>query len=113
LISSAIFSPQQTVANRSTRSAEPRPRPLPPIVAREDFKYIDIVSRSGTDHLILVDGTGIHYLDTTTELPYARQLIADIRHRTETAMSQAHCFKAMELAFNAQAMAERNAGAAK
>ncbi len=56
----------------------------------------------------------MHYIDTTsTELPYARQLIADIRDRTETAMSQAHCFKAMELALNAQDLAERNAGTPK
>ena len=56
----------------------------------------------------------MHYLDTSTvDLPYGRQLIADIRDRTETAMSQAHCFKAMELALTAQAFAERNLGAAK
>ena len=36
-----------------------------------------------------------------------RRLIADIRNRTETAMSQAHCFKASELALKAQAMATR------
>ena len=77
-------------------------------------KYVDIAGRPGTDHLFLVDNSGMHYIDTSgTDLPYARQLIADIRDRTETHMSQAHCFKAMELALNAQAMAERNLGAAK
>lgn len=77
-------------------------------------KYVDIAGRPGTDHLLLVDGKGMHYLDTTSvDLPYGRQLIADIRDRTETAMSQAHCFKAMELALTAQAFAERNLGAAK
>jgi hypothetical protein len=40
------------------------------------------------------------------ELPYGRQLLADIRDRTETAMPQAHCFAAMELALTAQAKAE-------
>ena len=40
------------------------------------------------------------------ELPYGRQLLADIRDRTETAMPQARCFEAMELALTAQAMAE-------
>jgi len=39
-------------------------------------------------------------------LPYGRQLVADIRDRTETAMGQEHCFKAMELALRAQALAE-------
>jgi len=77
-------------------------------------KYVDVAGRPGIDHLFLVDGTGMHYIDTSsTDLPYARQLIADIRDRTETHMSQAHCFKAMELALTAQAMAERNLGAAK
>lgn len=77
-------------------------------------KYIDIAGRPGTDHLYLVDGKGMHLIDcSTTELPYARQLISDIRNRTETAMSQAHCFKAMELALTAQNMAERNLGTPK
>jgi len=39
-------------------------------------------------------------------LSYGRRLLADIRHRTETAMPQARCFKAMELALRAQALAE-------
>jgi len=77
-------------------------------------KYVDIAGRPGTDHLILVDSKGMHYLDTSTvDLPYGRQLIADVLNRTETAMSQVHCFKAMELALTAQAFAERNLGAAK
>jgi hypothetical protein len=33
-------------------------------------------------------------------------MIADVQDRTETAMTQAHCFKVMELALRAQAMAE-------
>ena len=41
------------------------------------------------------------------DLPYGRQLLADVRDRTETAMPQARCFKAMELALKAQALAER------
>lgn len=77
-------------------------------------KYVDIAGRPGTDHLFLVDAKGMHYIDcTTTDLPYARQLIADVENRTETAMSQAHCFKAMEVALTAQAFAERDFGRAK
>jgi hypothetical protein len=34
-------------------------------------------------------------------------LVSDIINRTETAMSQAHCFRASELALKAQAMAAR------
>ena len=71
-------------------------------------KYIDIGGAPGTDHLFLVDAKGIHRVDcSNVELPYARQLIADIRDRTETAMPQQRCFNAMELALTAQAMAER------
>ena len=35
------------------------------------------------------------------------QLIADVLNRTETAMPQARCFNAMELALTAQAKAEK------
>ena len=37
-------------------------------------------------------------------LPYFARLAADIRDRTETAMPQAHAFKVMELAIQAQAV---------
>ncbi|HTJ59040.1 MAG TPA: Gfo/Idh/MocA family oxidoreductase [Devosiaceae bacterium] len=77
-------------------------------------KYVDIAGRPGTDHLFLVDGKGMQHIDCGgVDLPYARQLIADIRDRTETAMPQARCFKAMELALTAQALAERNSGATR
>jgi len=71
-------------------------------------KYIDIAGRPGTDHLFLVDSKGTRHVDCSdVELPYGRHLIADVRDRTQTAMTQAHCFKAMELALTAQEMAER------
>ncbi|MHB1104700.1 MAG: Gfo/Idh/MocA family protein [Devosia sp.] len=71
-------------------------------------KYIDIAGRPGTDHLFLVDGKGTRHVDCgDVALPYGRQLIADVLDRTETAMTHAHCFKAMELALTAQQMAER------
>jgi predicted dehydrogenase len=71
-------------------------------------KYIDIAGRPGTDHLFLVDQNGVNYVDCSdVDLPYGRQLIADVQNRTETAMTQAHCFKAMELALTAQQLAER------
>ena len=40
-------------------------------------------------------------------LPYGDQLVADVLHRTETAMPQAHCFLAMELVLQAEARARR------
>ncbi len=71
-------------------------------------KYIDIAGRPGTDHLFLVNGEKTEYIDCSQfELPYGRQLVADIINRTETAMSQEHCFLASELALKAQAMATR------
>ena len=71
-------------------------------------KYIDIAGRPGKDHLFLVDQKGIHYIDCSqVELPYGRQLIADILHRTETAMTHAHCFLASQLALEAEAKATR------
>jgi predicted dehydrogenase len=71
-------------------------------------KYVDIAGRPGGEHLFLVDQKGVHYIDCSDkELPYGRQLIADITNRTETAMTQAHCFLAAELALKAQAAATR------
>lgn len=71
-------------------------------------KYIDIAGRPGTDHLFLVDRKGVQHIDCSDQdLPYGRQLIADVLNRTETAMPQARCYKAMELALSAQQLAER------
>jgi predicted dehydrogenase len=69
-------------------------------------KYVDIAGRPGIDHLFLVDGKGTHYVDcTNVPLPYGRELIHDVLHRSETAMPQAHCFLACELALKAEALA--------
>lgn len=71
-------------------------------------KYCDIGGRDGGNHLFLVDQKGTHYINCQdVELPYGAQLIHDIRHRMETAMSQAHAFLASELALKAQAQAQR------
>jgi len=71
-------------------------------------KNVDVGGQPGGDHLVWVDGAGPHVEDCRAgELPYGRQLIADIRERTETAMTQAHCFLACELALKAQAGAAR------
>lgn len=71
-------------------------------------KYIDVAGRAGSNHLFLVDQKGIQYFDCSQQdLPYGRQLIADILNRTETAMSQAHCFLASQLALEAEANAQR------
>ena len=71
-------------------------------------KYIDVARSDTTDHLYLVNGTHCEYIDAAdTDLPYFERLKQDIFHRTEKAMPQAHCFKVMELAIEAQALAER------
>lgn len=74
-------------------------------------KYIDIAGRPGGEHLFLVDGKGIQYIDCSQEeLPYGRQLLYDIVHRTETAMPQAHCFLASQLVLEAQQIADKMRG---
>jgi predicted dehydrogenase len=75
----------------------------------EARKYTNLGSgKPGGNHLFWVDHQGVHYEDcSAVELPYGRQLIFDILNRTETAMSQAHCFLASELALRAEAQAAR------
>lgn len=69
-------------------------------------KNIDLLGREGANHLFLVDQQGTHYIDCSgVKLPYGQQLFNDVLNRTETAMSQAHCFLACELALQAQAQA--------
>jgi predicted dehydrogenase len=71
-------------------------------------KNCDIAGRPGGDHLFLVDHAGARYLDCQAgPLPYGAQLIDDVLNRTETAMPQAHCFLATELALRAEAQAQR------
>ncbi len=71
-------------------------------------KYVDVGGAKGTDHLILVNGETCQKINATNAgLPYFSRLADDIRNRTETAMTQTHCFTVMELALRAQEMAER------
>lgn len=68
----------------------------------------DPAGRPGGDHLILVDQQETRYMDCSqVELPYARQLLADVQNRTETAMTQEYCFQASELVLKAQEKAVR------
>lgn len=71
-------------------------------------KNVDIGGKSGGDHLFLVDQKGVQRIDCSgVELPYGEQLVNDVLNRTETAMSQTHCFLATELALKAQKQAQR------
>ncbi len=71
-------------------------------------KNIDIAGRTGESHLFLVDQKETRYIDCRdVPLPYGPQLVSDVLNRTETAMTQAHCFLATELILKAQAQAQR------
>jgi predicted dehydrogenase len=66
-------------------------------------KYIDIAGRPGGNHLFLVNKKETKYIDCkAVYLPYGEQLVNDVVNRTETAMTQDHCFLATELALVAQ-----------
>ena len=69
-------------------------------------KYIDIAGRKGGNHLFLVNQKETKYFDCSqVYVPYGEQLVSDVVNRTETAMSQDHCFLATELALTAQKIA--------
>ena len=71
-------------------------------------KNVDIAGHEGGNHLFLVDKKETRYIDCKNDpLPYGQQLINDINDRTETAMTQAHCFLATELALRAQKGAQK------
>jgi predicted dehydrogenase len=71
-------------------------------------KNIDIAGRPGGSHLFLVDRKETRYFDCSKEpLRYGEKLVSDVLNRTETAMSQEHCFLATELALKAQHQAQR------
>src|SRR5215204_1574056 len=71
-------------------------------------KNIDIAGRDGGNHLFLVNQKETKYIDcSNVPMPYGEQLVNDIVNRTETAMTQEHCFLATELALKAQQKAKR------
>ncbi len=71
-------------------------------------KNVDIGGRKGGNHLFLVDQKETKHIDCSkVSLTYGTQLVDDILNRTETAMPQAHCFLATELALKAQKMARK------
>ena len=71
-------------------------------------KNIDIAGRAGDSHLFLVDQKETRYIDCKdVALLYGAALVSDVVNRTETAMTQAHCFLATELVLKAQQQAQR------
>jgi predicted dehydrogenase len=70
-------------------------------------KNVDIAGPDGGNHLYLVNQKETRFIDCNKEpLPFGKQLVDDILNRTETGMSQAHCFLATELALIAQKNAQ-------
>jgi predicted dehydrogenase len=71
-------------------------------------KYVDVEGRPGGDHLFLVDARGTRHIDCAREpITYFGRFLADVRDRTETAMSQRHVLTVCRLALDAQAKAAR------
>lgn len=71
-------------------------------------KNIDIAGRDGGNHLFLVNQKETKYFDCrNVPMPYGEQLVNDVVNRTETAMTQEHCFLATELALKAQKQAKK------
>jgi len=70
-------------------------------------KNVDVAGRPGGNHLFLTDQKETRYFDCNKDpLPYGEQLVDDVLNRTETAMTQRHCFLATELALLAQKQAQ-------
>ncbi|APX33666.1 oxidoreductase [Brachybacterium sp. P6-10-X1] len=70
-------------------------------------KYVDVTTDNGGGQVILVDAEGEHRIDATGKVgyPFFGELVLDVLHRTENAMTQDHAFKAVELALTAQQQA--------
>lgn len=74
-------------------------------------KYIDLTTEPQESQVIyLVDGEKEQRIPCAGKVgfPFFGELILDVINRTETAMTQAHCFKAAELAMQAQTLADSN-----
>ena len=71
-------------------------------------KNIDITGRDGANHLFLVNHKETKYINCNdVPLTYGHQLVDDVLNRTETAMTQEHCFYAAELSIRAQQQAKK------
>ncbi|WP_298989031.1 Gfo/Idh/MocA family protein [uncultured Pseudokineococcus sp.] len=70
----------------------------------EQRKFMNIGTQDGPGHLFLANGEGERHVQVRGEVgyPFFGQLVRDCLDRTETAMTQAHAFKAAELAVRAQ-----------
>ncbi len=71
-------------------------------------KYTDLAKSKSGNHLFYANNDEVKYIDcSNVKLPYFSNLINDVKNRTETATSQDLTFLSMELALNAQEIAEK------
>ena len=72
-------------------------------------KYVNVAAQKTDNHLFLVNQDGEQHFELAGKVgyPFFGRLIRDCLDRTETAMTQAHAFKAAELCLLAQKQAER------
>ena len=72
-------------------------------------KYVDLAREKTPNHVYIVDKQGERHIDVNGKVGYRffGELILDCLHRTEKAMTQAHAFKAAEVALKAQEAARR------
>ena len=75
-------------------------------------KYVNVATSHTGNHVFLVNQDGEQHFEVDGKIgyPYFGQLILDCLNRTENAMTQAHCFKAAELAVRAELAARHVAG---
>ena len=75
-------------------------------------KYVNVAASHTGNHVFLVNRDGEQHFEVDGKIgyPYFGQLILDCLNRTENAMTQAHCFKAAELAVKAELVARYVAG---
>jgi predicted dehydrogenase len=75
-------------------------------------KYVDLARKAPASVILLADQKGVYELDCAGSVgfPFFGQLILDSLHGTDTAMTQAHIFKAAELSMAAQKMADEQHG---
>lgn len=70
-------------------------------------KYIDLANGNKGDQLLIATEDGAEVIDCRDmPLPYFARICADIKNRSETAVTQEHTFRAMDIAIRAQMLAE-------
>lgn len=73
-------------------------------------KYIDLANGNRGDQLLLANQDGAEVIDCReVPLSYFPRICVDIQNRTETAVSQVHTFRVMDLTIRAQMLAEGDA----